>query len=33
MYAERKGKKTVIGASCEAREKFRLVASAARQSI
>ena len=33
MYAERKEKKTVIAASCEAREKFRLVASAARQSI
>lgn len=33
MYAERKEEKTVIGASCEAQEKLRLVASAARESI
>ena len=33
MYAERKEKKTVIGASCKAREKVRLVARAARENI
>ena len=33
MYAERKGKKTVIGASCKARENFRLVPSELESSV